>query len=1250
MAAGDAGEEFVTRLGQLTGANIAASAKRTGSVALGGDWELEVTTDEIQVSLAFEAVVQEAYPAVLATFLVNNTGDFDDGDINNGVTTLREAINAANASSTDDIIEFASGLSGQTITLTNGQLEITDDLVVDGLGADQLTISGNNTSRIFNIDDGNALNSLDVKISGLTIADGEANFGGGIFNEEQLLISSSTIRDNTAQFSGGGIFSGGRLNIENSTISGNTAEIVSGGGIDGANFLSIANVTISGNQAGNNGGGISFGQGSGRDTLIVNSSTLTQNTTNGNGGGIFSRLADPSDDLISINNTIIAQNFDNDSSDGNSPDVWGEFSSNNRFNLIGDLGDNTSSTDFLTTEGNQVGTSANPIDPMLGALQNNGGPTFTHALLPGSPAIDAANPSAGVIVDQRGVTRSLPNADIGAFEALLPPNKRGLSWGDPHIQTFDGRNYEFQTVGEFVLVESNSGDWQVQVRQEPFRNSQRVSSNTAVATLVDTQNVGFYLGQAQPLEIDGMETSISNGGFLTLQDNSRITRVGDTFTLVYAGDDGIVTNGDDRLEVTLYGTHITTEVFLSREREGSVRGLLGNGDMDSTNDFALRDPDRTVLPQNLPLDEIYGEYADSWRISQQESLFNYDPGEDTSTFTKDFPSQIFTVDDLGPVERMNAEDEVRNAGITEGPVFDAAVLDFALSNEDRSFIDAAADVIDQTAPLISLTVDTLVDENDGVLIPGDVSLREAILFALPGATIDFDSSLAGGTIDLTLGELVIDKDLTINGLGADQLTISGNNTSRIFNIDDGDAFNSLDVKIRGLTIADGDANFGGGIFNEEQLLISSSTIRDNTAQFSGGGIFSGGRLNIESSTISGNTAEIGPGGGIDGANFLSIANITISGNQAGNNGGGISFGQGSGGDTLIVNSSTITQNTTNGNGGGIFSRLADPSDDLISINNTIIAQNFDNDSSDGNSPDVWGEFSSNNRFNLIGDLGDNTSSTDFLTTEGNQVGTSTNPIDAMLGALQNNGGPTFTHALLTGSPAIDAANPFAGTSIDQRGVIRPFRNADIGAFEGSLNPSSVGTSGGDRIVLDSGNNRIGSGAGNDVVFGGAGNDRITGQNGYDFLFGEDGDDILWGEAKDDFLDGGDGSDRLFGQNDNDTLLGGRDRDLLEGGKGNDKMTGGEGADIFQISRKDLQGGLFTDRILDFNTAEGDRLRLVDLGMDDVASVIGSGISDLVLTFNSGDRVTFEGVTDATFFMTNVDFDATRIGCCSALPA
>ena len=135
--------------------------------------------------------------------------------------------------------------------------------------------------------------------------------------------------------------------------------------------------------------------------------------------------------------------------------------------------------------------------------------------------------------------------------------------------------------------------------------------------------------------------------------------------------------------------------------------------------------------------------------------------------------------------------------------------------------------------LLAITVDTLVDELDGNIGDGDVSLRDAIAAATTGETIDFSVT---GTITLELGELVIDKSLTIDGPGANLLTIdaSGNDPtpnqdngdgSRVLVVSDGSFGTPIDVEINGLTLSGGDGGGdGGGIENHENLHLIDSTI------------------------------------------------------------------------------------------------------------------------------------------------------------------------------------------------------------------------------------------------------------------------------------------------------------------------------------------------------------------------------------------------------------------------------------------
>jgi hypothetical protein len=203
------------------------------------------------------------------------------------------------------------------------------------------------------------------------------------------------------------------------------------------------------------------------------------------------------------------------------------------------------------------------------------------------------------------------------------------------------------------------------------------------------------------------------------------------------------------------------------------------------------------------------------------------------------------------------------------------------------------------------------------------SLRQAIIDTPSGGTVDFQPGLSG-TITLTTGELLIEKDLTIAGPGADVITVSGNHTSRVFEIAATET-----ATISGLTIADGRSVVGGGVFNSGILTIRDSTISGNTATtdaypLGGGGIYSSGTLTVIGSTVSDNsTIGIAPGGGLDNGGTLNVMNSTIRDNTALQGGAIYSFS--SSGSTLVVHSSIITGNTARnigtagGGGGGIQS-------------------------------------------------------------------------------------------------------------------------------------------------------------------------------------------------------------------------------------------------------------------------------------------------------------------------------------------
>ena len=319
-------------------------------------------------------------PARATTVIVNNTND-------NGPGSLRQALADANDGDTID----AMGISG-VITLTTGQLLVDKSVTINGAGAGVLAVDGNTTSRVFQTATGET-----VSISGLTIRNGQGGEGGAILNADTatLTIINSTLNGNTARF-GGGVFNSGTLTIINSTFSSNMAS--EGGGIynSGGGVLTISNSTFSGNAVSETGGGI-FNIG----TLQLANSTVSDNSAAFLAGGV-----------LNFNNLEIGNTILNRGASGVSIYSNGD-------GLVTSLGYNISSDDgsgILTGPGDQINT-----DPMLGPLQDNGGSTFTHALLPGSPAINAGDPAftPPPFFDQRGLGFDrIVNGrlDIGSFE------------------------------------------------------------------------------------------------------------------------------------------------------------------------------------------------------------------------------------------------------------------------------------------------------------------------------------------------------------------------------------------------------------------------------------------------------------------------------------------------------------------------------------------------------------------------------------------------------------------------------------------------------------------------------------------------------------------------------------------------------------------------------------------------------------------------------------------------------------------
>jgi methionine-rich copper-binding protein CopC len=423
--------------------------------------------------------------------------------------TLRAAIETANFVPSDDVISFNASLNNGTISLGSALPDLGDNvnsgnLDITGPGATLLKVqrdSGAAQFRIFTVPSGKTVN-----ISGLTISGGDSALdGGGVSNAGTLNLDDVVVSGNSTDNDGGGVRnnSGGTLTITGSTIGGNTAANLGGGVSNAGTALTIKDSTISDNDA-INGGGISNSAG----TLTATNSTISGNRARNDGGGLRNAVATATltnvtvtdnradsdssvggvgggvgggirriSGTVTLRNTIVAENF-NDQNPANTPDdISGTVTGS--FNLISAGG---SGGLVNGVSGNQVG-----VDPKLRKLEDNGGPTKTHALKPNSPALDAGDntlaTNAGLTDDQRGpgFNRFADSTDADA------------------IATVDTGAYEAQVTVEDISNRGTAEDTTLSAFNFEVAQDVGITGFTVTATSSDTTlvpNANFVLGGA----------------------------------------------------------------------------------------------------------------------------------------------------------------------------------------------------------------------------------------------------------------------------------------------------------------------------------------------------------------------------------------------------------------------------------------------------------------------------------------------------------------------------------------------------------------------------------------------------------------------------------------------------------------------------------------------------------------------------------------------------------------------------------
>jgi len=812
----------------------------------------------------------------------------DDSTSHTG-ESLRDAITTANADAmagTSDTITFDPSLNGQTITLQQGVLELvagTQGAQITIDGGNQITVSGNSASAVFQIDPG----SNDT-LSGLTITGGSSTAsGGGIVNNGTLVILNSMVSGNTTTMLGGGIYNNGALEIVGSMLSDNSAPQAEGGGIENAGAMLLGNCTLVGNSAADDGGGIDSGQtvatttvygstfsdnnsdDAGSDggaisnnasgSMTVSNSTFSGNFAVGNGGGIRnggtltisnSTLSGNTASAGSgggINNagtltllsTIVAGNTDSVGDE----DVSGAVQSTSTHNLIGDGQGTTGITNGAS--GNQIGTSGSPINPRLAPLANYGAATQTMPLLGGSPAINAGGPLTSLT---QGISATATTIPVGLAAAIA--------------STFTGSLIQIDS--EQILVTDVSGSNLIVTRG--YDGTTAAAHNSGASVSLPTDQIGQARVGAPDIGAYEAQSPFGSQIVTTLSDGSIHTGISLRDALALAGGDA------------------------------------GNGVSDTIS-FAPGLSGQTIPLTHGPL-EVDGSGNGVITIN----------GGNQITVSGDNASGVFLVD-------FNVDAVFTGLTITDG---DASVSGGGVDNNGTLTISNCT-VSDNQAP----EGDGGGVENDGTLTVSSSTFSANSAYYLGGGI--HNNSSSGAILTVSNSTFTDGNDVIYGGYNSNSPRSFGGGIENDY---------GATATISDCTFSANGADAGGGVATGGTTTLSNSTFSSNYSNDEGGGIYSTGEisnddevlatgeLTVSNCTISGNESG-DTGGGLEnylGGGTLTLLNTIVAGNIASAEADGPDIaGRLTNTSTFnLVGDGTDLTGITNGNGGNLVGTSTNP--------------------------------------------------------------------------------------------------------------------------------------------------------------------------------------------------------------------------------------------------------------------------------------------------------------------------------------
>ena len=315
--------------------------------------------------------------------------------------------------------------------------------------------------------------------------------------------------------------------------------------------------------------------------------------------------------------------------------------------------------------------------------------------------------------------------------------ERFSAWliGDPHITSHDGVTFDFQAAGEFVLVQSEDRDLVVQARFEPVPNNKAASITTAISLRAGGVRVGVYTTEPHVL-LDGHDIRERFGGaptgLLTLADDLRIELTDRQVEIT--GPRG------DRFRVR-FGSILDFYIGLAKDRRGKVSGLLGDYDGDRGNDFKTRGNAVVNIMGGGAQDygkRLYRDWGDGWRVSAEESLFDYLPGRNSTSYDlREYPLETPTMEDiLANPESTAAAERCGATGVAGQQWQNACVYDLVVSGDNR-FTETYSDLASLQRqeshgqpPEQGFKLDTLL-ENPLFALFGDAAFADGVVHLTP---------------------------------------------------------------------------------------------------------------------------------------------------------------------------------------------------------------------------------------------------------------------------------------------------------------------------------------------------------------------------------------------------------------------------------------------------------------------------------------------------------------------------------------